>query len=84
MQSVRYATREYDHPAKEAKRKQGEKKEESGAKSTDKQELRRRDDRKRKMNTKVLVGALCATVCSMATAATLYPHVPLVMWSQRS
>lgn len=72
-----------DHPARsetEARRE----KEESGAESTDKLELRRRDDRKRKMNTKVLVGALCAAVCSMATAATLYPHVPLVMWSQRS
>lgn len=36
------------------------------------------------MNPKVLVGVLCAALCEMATAATLYPHVPLVMWSQRS
>lgn len=36
------------------------------------------------MNTKVLVGALCAALCEVVTAATLYSHVPLVMWSQRS
>lgn len=39
-----------------------------------------------KMNTKVLVGALCGALCQFVSASetTLYPHVPLVLWSQHS
>jgi hypothetical protein len=39
-----------------------------------------------KMNTKVLVGALCGALWQFVSASetTLYPHVPLVLWSQRS
>uniref|UniRef100_K3WAS8 V-type proton ATPase subunit S1/VOA1 transmembrane domain-containing protein n=1 Tax=Globisporangium ultimum (strain ATCC 200006 / CBS 805.95 / DAOM BR144) TaxID=431595 RepID=K3WAS8_GLOUD len=39
------------------------------------------------MNAKVLVGVLCGALCQAtyaATETTLYPHVPLLLWSQRS